>query len=201
MSKVTFIVADPFYLVRKGITSLINEMPNASVVRETDSSVRLTELVTHYSAMVLVINVNLIKQLSSSELKRLTSRKKDLIIVGLKGFADEEIEGCAGLLYQVIAMDEAKTAIVKKLRLVLSKIDSMSENPSSNSGLSEREIEILKYVALGLSNKEIAEKNFISPHTVITHRKNITRKLGIKTVSGLTIYAILNKIIGMDEMG
>ncbi|MFO8022771.1 MAG: LuxR C-terminal-related transcriptional regulator, partial [Perlabentimonas sp.] len=73
-------------------------------------------------------------------------------------------------------------------------------SPSISSELSEREMEILKDVALGMSNKEIAEKNYISPHTVITHRKNITRKLGIKTVSGLTIYAIINKLIGMDEV-
>ncbi|PKP38901.1 MAG: hypothetical protein CVT98_04290 [Bacteroidetes bacterium HGW-Bacteroidetes-15] len=200
MSKATFIVADPFYLVRKGIVSLINEMPNATVVREVETSHRLSELVTHYSALVLVVNVNLLSELSGAELKKLTNRKKDLLIIGLKGSVEEEIEGCIGLFYQVISMDEAKASIVKKLRLVLSRIDSMSENPSSNSELSEREIEILKDVALGLSNKEIAEKNFISPHTVITHRKNITRKLGIKTVSGLTIYAILNKIIGMDEL-
>lgn len=201
MSKATFIVADPFYLVRKGIVSLINEMPNATVVREVETSHRLSDLVIHYSALVLVVNVNLLKELSGVEIKKLTNRKKNLIIIGLTGSIEEEIEGCAGLFYQVISVDEAKTSIVKKLRSVLSQIDSMSENPSSNSALSEREIGILKDVALGLSNKEIAEKNFISPHTVITHRKNITRKLGIKTVSGLTIYAILNKIIGMDDMG
>ena len=55
-------------------------------------------------------------------------------------------------------------------------------------------------VARGLTNKEIAEDLFISTHTVITHRKNIVRKLGIKTVSGLTVYAILNKIIDMTDL-
>jgi DNA-binding CsgD family transcriptional regulator len=65
----------------------------------------------------------------------------------------------------------------------------------SESQLSEREIEILKLIALGYTNKEIGDKLFISIHTVITHRKNITSKLGIKTIAGLTVYAILNKII------
>ncbi|MBQ7254022.1 MAG: helix-turn-helix transcriptional regulator [Bacteroidales bacterium] len=61
--------------------------------------------------------------------------------------------------------------------------------------LSSREIEILAGVAQGLLNKEIAAKYNISIHTVITHRKNIARKTGIKTIAGLTAYAILNNII------
>lgn len=61
--------------------------------------------------------------------------------------------------------------------------------------LSEREKEILVSVAEGLLNKEIADRHNISINTVITHRKNITRKTGIKTVAGLTVYAILNNLI------
>jgi DNA-binding CsgD family transcriptional regulator len=54
---------------------------------------------------------------------------------------------------------------------------------------------------LGLTNKEISEKLFISTHTVITHRKNITAKLGIKTIAGLTMYAAINGIVSRDEIG
>ena len=61
--------------------------------------------------------------------------------------------------------------------------------------LSDREKEILVSVAKGLINKEIADKYNISIHTVISHRKNITRKTGIKTVAGLTVYALLNNLI------
>jgi len=53
---------------------------------------------------------------------------------------------------------------------------------------------------LGLTNQEVAEKLFISVHTVMTHRKNITKKLGIKTVSGLTVYALLNKVIEIQDI-
>ena len=64
--------------------------------------------------------------------------------------------------------------------------------------LTLREMEILRQVAMGFSNKEIADNLFISIHTVITHRKNITGKLGIKSISGLTVYAIINRLIDPD---
>lgn len=66
--------------------------------------------------------------------------------------------------------------------------------------LTARERDIIRDVSLGLSSKEIADKNFISPHTVVTHRKNISRKLGIKSISGLTIYAIINKLVSVDDI-
>ena len=66
--------------------------------------------------------------------------------------------------------------------------------------LSEREIEILVSVAQGLLNKEIADRHNISINTVITHRKNITRKTGIKTVAGLTVYAILNGYVDINSV-
>lgn len=66
--------------------------------------------------------------------------------------------------------------------------------------LSEREKEIVKYVALGLSNKEIADKLFISVHTVATHRRNIATKLDIHTSAGLVVFAILNRLVDVNEI-
>ena len=66
--------------------------------------------------------------------------------------------------------------------------------------LSAREIEVLKLLTPGLINKEIAEKLGISLTTVISHRKNITEKLGIKSVSGLTIYAVMNGYVEADSI-
>lgn len=81
---------------------------------------------------------------------------------------------------------------------------TMRSNPSDQRGdgeeLSAREKEILVCVAKGLLNKEIADHFNISIYTVITHRKNITRKTGIKTVAGLTVYALLNNLIDMNTM-
>lgn len=69
-----------------------------------------------------------------------------------------------------------------------------------HEGLSARETEVLKLVATGLMNKQIADILNISLHTVISHRKNLTRKLGINTVSGLTVYALLNGLIVSDDL-
>lgn len=71
--------------------------------------------------------------------------------------------------------------------------------PNSNA-LSEREKEIIVQVVKGLSNKEIAEALFISVNTVMTHRRNISRKLQIRSAAGLTIYAIVNGLVNLDEV-
>lgn len=66
--------------------------------------------------------------------------------------------------------------------------------------LSAREIEVLILITRGFINKEIAEKLNISLTTVISHRKNITEKLGIKSVPGLTIYAVMNGYVEADSI-
>ena len=66
--------------------------------------------------------------------------------------------------------------------------------------LSEREQDVLIQIVKGLSNKEIADTLCISVHTVITHRKNITRKLNIHSTAGLTIYAIVHKLVNINSL-
>lgn len=70
----------------------------------------------------------------------------------------------------------------------------------NEDALSDREREIVHCVVCGLSNKQIADELFISLNTILTHRKNIARKLNIHSVAGLTIYAIVNKIVNIDEL-
>ncbi len=74
------------------------------------------------------------------------------------------------------------------------------KNYNAEKSLTTREIEVLVLVTKGLINKEIAEKLNISLTTVISHRKNITEKLGIKSVSGLAIYAVMNGFIDADRI-
>jgi DNA-binding CsgD family transcriptional regulator len=70
---------------------------------------------------------------------------------------------------------------------------------TSSEQITERETDVLIHLVHGLSNKEIADKLNISIHTVVSHRKNIIQKTGIKSQAGLTIYAITNKIITLDS--
>ncbi len=77
----------------------------------------------------------------------------------------------------------------------------LSDEPAtSKESLSERETDVLVQLVKGLSNKEIADVLNISIHTVISHRKNITQKTGIKSQSGLTIYALMNNIVSLDSV-
>lgn len=72
-----------------------------------------------------------------------------------------------------------------------------TEDPN---GLSQREIEVLILIVMGLTNKEIAERLCISITTVISHRKNIMEKLNVRSVSGLTIYAVMNGYVEADRI-
>ena len=199
MSKVTFIVVEPSYIIRKGLVSLINELPNTIVARELETAQKIVETVAHHRADAVVINTELLRNISATDRKALSTRKKKIAMVTISCSGIEPTDKIYENVTSEIMLSESKSSVLKKIKDILNQTDP-SDSTTDNQELSEREIEILKDVALGLSNKEIAEKNFISPHIVITHRKNITRKLGIKTVSGLTIYAILNKIIGMEAL-
>ena len=89
-----------------------------------------------------------------------------------------------------------------QVALTAQPADTQAENKeTAGNVLSEREQEIVHWVVCGLSNKQIGERLFISPNTVLTHRKNIARKLDIHSVAGLTIYAIVNGIVEIGDIG
>lgn len=95
--------------------------------------------------------------------------------------------------HQLTLHDDLSTTIDSLQQLLDSMIQPKKEE--SQEELTSREIEVLKLITKGMMNKEIAEELYISLNTVLTHRKNITSKLGIKTVSGLTFYAMMNGYI------
>jgi len=98
-----------------------------------------------------------------------------------------------------INIHDNQALIVNKVNELLNSFGVKNEDKTINE-LTRREIDVLQLVAKGLANKEIADKLSISIHTVISHRKNISEKTGIKSASGLTMYAVLKKIIDIDEI-
>ena len=103
--------------------------------------------------------------------------------------------------FNFITTESSQETIIEQIEKVLTA-DNASANISSdaNKGLSQREIDVLQLIVKGITNKEIADKLNISLNTVLTHRKNTTAKLVIKTVSGLTFYAIMNGLLSGDEI-
>ena len=101
-----------------------------------------------------------------------------------------------------ISLYDASEQIREKLeRLIdVSSDDGSVENGEEQQSLSAREKEIVICVVKGMTNREIADKLFLSAHTVITHRRNIARKLQIHSPSGLTIYAIVNKLVELKDI-
>ena len=90
--------------------------------------------------------------------------------------------------------------MMNKLTYTIALMRSSTNWDDEQQSLSSREKEIVVCVVKGMTNREIADRLFLSTHTVITHRRNIARKLQIHSASGLTIYAIVNKLVELGDI-
>lgn len=112
----------------------------------------------------------------------------------------------ADLMSHTRVEDRLLVPVIQQLEMAVKTRQAGAAEADASAGgktddtLSQREKEIIGCVVRGLTNKEIADKLFISIHTVITHRRNISRKLQIHSVAGLTIYAIVNKLVELNEI-
>lgn len=112
----------------------------------------------------------------------------------------EDLRRCNKDLYlHTLLEDKVLVPKIRKLEKKSPQEDSKKTTDETEE-LSEREKDIVRSVAKGMSNKEIADEHFISIHTVITHRRNISRKLSIHSTAGLTVYAILNKLVDIEDL-
>ena len=100
---------------------------------------------------------------------------------------------------QTINLFDAPSLICYKVNEILNSFLA-NNTKDTDTELTKREIEVLQLITKGYSNKEIADHLFVSTHTVISHRKNISEKTGIKSASGMTMYAILKKIIDVGDI-
>ena len=140
----------------------------------------------------------------------LSWRRPDILIIdpGLAGISSiiQFKKSLEGLSLKCIALQHslADASVLKMYDGVISVYDSAeqtsSEKEERQEPLTEREKEIIIGVVKGMTNKQIAEKLCLSAHTVITHRRNIAGKLQIHSPAGLTIYAIVNKFVDINDI-
>ncbi len=191
----TLIIAEPSEIIRKGLLHIIEGLALFSSIKEVACVSILHEMVSRHTPKVLIINPALLNPEGFDELRDLTQGHLRIAAVVYSLFDDEYINK----FDEVIMVGDARQKINKKLSGLLDKTPGKN-TPKTENALSARELDVLKLLVKGMSNKEISDKLFISTHTVISHRKNITHKLNIKSVAGLTVYAILNELISMDEV-
>ena len=98
----------------------------------------------------------------------------------------------------MLHINRCESDILEQLRELIN-VRRVQETAQS-AELTQREVDVLRLVAMGLINKEIADKLNISFNTVLSHRKNITSKLGIRSVSGLSVYAMMNGYINEADL-
>ena len=189
-------IAEPSVIIRSGIAVALKRVPGIRIQPfEIVSKELLTNYVRIHKPDVLIINPSFWGYYDISK---------------LKGETQHQNVHCLALLYST--MDESllrnyddTISIYDSVDQLKNKLDklfttSVDESLEETSNLSQREKEIVVCVVKGLTNKEIATDLFLSAHTVISHRRNIAKKLEIHSTAGLTIYAIVNKLVELDEI-
>ena len=190
MTPRNFIIVSKSYIIRKGIIHLIKSFPHKINVFEASDFKLMKKITCDADISKIFIDSEIADNIENTIL---TNLNIDIILIVQNKNDIEKHKSFRNCL--IISQDKSK--LIENIESFLS---FSPKEEKYNTSLSEREKDVLRCVALGLINKEIADRLFISLHTVITHRKNITGKLGIKTVAGLTVFAILNKLVKMEEV-
>ncbi len=182
------VVIDHRFLIRAGLENLMSELREVELVKTFEGNeTRLSEKVLAKKPDLVIVNPHATSQGFVNLLNNIDS---ETFVIGLvSNDADVSI---ISHFRQTIFQNSNKSELQKVFRKVLG---TTGENHKKNGILSDREITVLKYVVKGYTNRQIADELFLSIHTIMTHRKNIIRKLGINTVSGLTVYALMNKLV------
>lgn len=184
-------------LISRGLSSFFDGMNQFTVSAVVENMEDLQDKMIIHNPDILIINPIMIGYYASNIFfKNLSQSYPNIICVALAtSYLDKNI---LKNFKEVIELSDNKQKVVNKLiNLLNNNEETLSQE---NIELSNREIDVLVSVAKGMTNKEISDLLNISVHTVITHRKNIVKKTGIKSVAGLTVYALLNNLVEESEI-
>lgn len=201
-------IVDDHQLVIDGIQSLLNKDDSYKVVGCCNRPLEVLKQLEETPTDILLTDINM-PEMSGVELTRLVKKRFPLIkVIALSMFGDKEViremidAGISGyilkntgkqeLLYALSQIIDGHTYFSKEVTAELMKMPTYQ---NGTGGLTNREIEIIRLIEKELSNRQIADKLFISERTVETHRKNIFRKTSTQSVIGLLKYGYEHKII------
>lgn len=193
-------IAETSIMLRCGLENMLKHLPGLHIqIIDIGHNDILLEALKLHKPDILIINPLMpgFANTSVSQLRDETGLLQLKCIALLAAIVPDELvkqfDDYISLYYD---FDEIK----QKLEALLHAPDEEEPDEDETQNLSSREKEIVICVVKGMTNREIADRLCISTHTVITHRRNIARKLQIHTASGLTIYAIVNKLVELSEI-
>lgn len=191
-------VAETSVIVRSGLTLALKRLPNLKIQPIEILSVEALHdcLRTQYPD-ILVVNPVFGDYFDVSRFKEEMAGKKIRLVALVSSFVDTSL--LTKYDESISIFDDLETISAKISKLWNIELVNESEEDGQET-LSQREKEIVICVVKGMTNKEMAESLFLSIHTVITHRRNISKKLQIHSAAGLTIYAIVNKLVALSDV-
>lgn len=180
-------------IVYQGIRYVVRASELSHEIIRVDSLEELLDIDDCKISIDLLIVNPLVLQNKEKEIAKLKKKNPNIRLLAMVSSLMESqyTEDFSG---SFTIIDTAQQIISTITKLIERKLDD-----EDSESLSEREVEILIKVIHGKTNKEIAQSLNISIHTVITHRKNITRKTNVKSQSGLAIYAISKNIVSIND--
>ncbi len=192
------IICEGSPIVTAGLNAYFEDQQQIVVVANLDTPERLSERVLASDCDMLIIDPLLLGYSERDLPEKLKKNHPQLVILALvKTYIDPNLL----VLYDgVIEINDTQQSVMAKLGEWKNQKNASNKNEDGNVDLSKRENDVLVAVAKGMTNKEISDRLNISIHTVISHRKNISKKTGIRSVSGLTVYALLNNLISESEV-
>ncbi len=182
--KQRLLIVEPSEVIIEGLKAILEDQIRFKVLDPIMNVDKLSERLTSARPDIVLINPTLVDDIASLRGDR------SMAVVAL---VYQYVERDALKNYDaVVEIRDSRAAIIEALAQVL---PSEADSAKGNYELTKRETAVLVELAQGKTNKEIADALNVSVHTVISHRKNITHKTGIKSVAGLTVYAMLNNLI------